>query len=165
MVRYSNVSFLGEVDKTAFVYSKDSVRASSLTMDVQGYFGTVADNLNELATELSSANNRGGWGAAKYFGTKNVTFSSYIKLYTMAQCMPDLAPSDCGICLTVVISQLPHYCQGSEGCWVLNPSCYARYQNYPFDYITPPSLLSPPLLPTGTNQSPPVTNNTSQLCS
>ncbi|KAL2931572.1 putative cysteine-rich receptor-like protein kinase 31, partial [Bienertia sinuspersici] len=37
-----------------------------------------------------------------------------VKLYTMAQCLADLAPSDCERCLGFVINELSTCCYGKE---------------------------------------------------
>ncbi|OIT35706.1 cysteine-rich receptor-like protein kinase 10 [Nicotiana attenuata] len=85
----------------------------------------------------------------KKFATKEANFSSPEKLYTLAQCTPDLSDSSCDRCLSTAIGNLPRH--GSRGGRVLLPSCNVRYELYSFYNVTavalpppPPVRLSPP---------------------
>ncbi|KAG6754699.1 hypothetical protein POTOM_040493 [Populus tomentosa] len=87
-------------------------------------------------------------------GDRNGT--AFSKLYGLVQCTPDISPSECGICLSSCVSDIPGCCNGKQGGNVLKPSCSIRYEIYPF-YIAspaPPPPASSPSLPT-----PPTTSS------
>lgn len=63
------------------------------------------------------------------FATKEADFTSSIKLYTLAECTPDLSTFDCNMCLSGAKSSLGN---GKRGARSLLPSCNLRYELYPF---------------------------------
>ncbi|KDP20809.1 hypothetical protein JCGZ_21280 [Jatropha curcas] len=65
---------------------------------------------------------------AKKFAVKEANVTGFQSLYTLAQCTSDLSASDCNICFTNAVSSLPLGRRGR----VLTPSCYIRYELYPF---------------------------------
>lgn len=82
----------------------------------------LGNTMNDLAVE--AANSRSG----KKYATKSAKFNSLNTLYAMEQCTPDLSPSDCNQCLTIANGQLTVM----MGARVLQPSCFVRYETYPF---------------------------------
>ncbi|PKI34493.1 hypothetical protein CRG98_045115 [Punica granatum] len=63
------------------------------------------------------------------------------RLYTLAQCTPDLTPTDCTMCLQTGAGVL---LRGSHGARYFNPSCTIRYETYVFYNETAVALLLPP---------------------
>lgn len=161
MVRYANQSFLGDVDETIALGWKNDEDISSITSDVEGFTKLAGDTINNVASQLSSTEVGGSELVDRtYYLTKDVELNSFVRLYGMAQCTPDLNPTDCGRCLSIVINKMSTYCNGSKGCRMLNPSCNTRYEIYHFyqDVSSPtpavPPLPSPLLLPP--SPSPPL---------
>ncbi|KAK9292532.1 hypothetical protein L1049_020506 [Liquidambar formosana] len=88
----------------------------------------------------------------KKFATKEANFTGIQKLYTLAQCTPDLTEADCSKCLTTAIPKIPDCCSGMRGGRLLLPSCNFRYEVYLFYNlkVTPPTptpRLNPPAAP------------------
>ncbi|MED6211554.1 hypothetical protein PIB30_119169 [Stylosanthes scabra] len=67
----------------------------------------------------------------KYF-TRQANISGFQNLYCMAQCTDNLTPQDCTSCLTEAITELTPCCSEKQGGRVLFPSCFVRYELYPF---------------------------------
>ncbi|XP_027159340.1 cysteine-rich receptor-like protein kinase 25 [Coffea eugenioides] len=118
-------------------------------------FNPLLDNLmdkiqNRAANDLSG----------KKFAVEEANFSAFQRLYTLAQCTPDLSTVDCGSCLSNAISVLPNCCHNRVGGRVLYPSCNIRYELYRFYNNSvapapapPPSPPPPPLPPVPTTSS------------
>ncbi|XVF87656.1 hypothetical protein PTKIN_Ptkin18bG0137800 [Pterospermum kingtungense] len=52
--------------------------------------------------------------------------------YGLAQCSGDLNVSSCSSCLNELLKQAEDCCIGKRGWRILTPSCYIRYEMYPF---------------------------------
>ena len=93
--------------------------------------------MNDLASQL--LNVRSG---AKKFKTKEATFTPLQKLYTLAQCTPDLSGADCNSCLKIATNTLPGCCGGKQEGIILFPSCIIQYAVSPF-YTVNTSVPTP----------------------
>ncbi|KAH9604770.1 hypothetical protein KSS87_017626 [Heliosperma pusillum] len=121
MVRYSNESFLGTVDETIQLpyTNQEDVASDSLA-----YRDQAGDVLQSLAKQMSNTTSTMTRGDKRYFGTQvNRIKDSFVFVYTMVQCTPDIVPLDCERCLQIIINDIPTSCGGSKGCRMLNPSC------------------------------------------
>ena len=98
--------------------------------------------MDEIETKASNAPS----GATKV-ATTEAKFSDLQTLYILVQCDPLLSGSDWNRCIWTLIGYLPSCCAGKQGGNVLNPSCFIRYEVYPF-YKVPavPSPLPTPVL-------------------
>ncbi|KAJ6925617.1 hypothetical protein NC651_010116 [Populus alba x Populus x berolinensis] len=81
--------------------------------------------------------------------------TAFNRIYGTVQCTPDISPSQCRICLSGCVSDIPRCCNGKRGGNVLTPSCSMRFEIYPF-YTAP---LAPP--PPASSPSPPTPPATS----
>ena len=106
----------------------------------------LGTSMDEIETRASNAPS----GATK-FVTTEAKFSDLQTLYSLVQCDPLLSSSDCNRCLRTLIGYLPSCCAGKQGGNVLNPSCFIRYEIYPFYKLQAvpspsptPVLLAPP---------------------
>ncbi|GMH05358.1 hypothetical protein Nepgr_007198 [Nepenthes gracilis] len=143
MIRYSNASFFGERDESVSVYLPN---VNNITNNVSGFTSVLGDAMNKIA--LMAANGQSG----KKFATADANFNNLQKLYTLAQCTPDLPSSDCYGCLTDCIGRLPSCCSGKKGGRVLFPGCNIRYEITLFyENTAAPApatqLVAAPLLP------------------
>ncbi|KAK7364264.1 hypothetical protein VNO80_12793 [Phaseolus coccineus] len=120
-VRYSNTSFFSTV----------SIRPRIALLNIENisnqesFMHFLFSVLNETADVAAAA-------AGNKFATRQTNISGFQSVYCLAQCTPDLSPSDCRRCLSGVIGDLPWCCQGKQGGRVLYPSCNVRYELYPF---------------------------------
>ena len=108
----------------------------------------LGTSMNDIETKASNAPS----GTQK-FATTEANFSELQTLYSLVQCDPLISSSDCKTCLGIVVGNLPGCCAGKQGANVLNPSCFVRYEIYPFYKVQAvpspapapaPVLLAPP---------------------
>lgn len=113
--------------------------------DPQRFLTVVGNAMNELVANVSAnVNNRSG----KIFGTKEANFTSLERVYTFAQCIPDMSSSSCGNCLRTAIGNIPS--NGKRGARVLFPRCNLRYELYPFYNVA--ASTPPPSSPTSNDR-------------
>ncbi|KAL4366889.1 hypothetical protein GQ457_05G030230 [Hibiscus cannabinus] len=141
-LRYSNRSFFSawEMQPALELLNTGNVSQPDRFMKLLG------NTMKEIATLAANGDQLG-----KKYATKEVNFTSFQTLYTLAQCTLDLSVSDCETCLQTAIANLPSCCEGKEGGRVVFPSCNVRYELYPFYRITakpppPPSPTQKPVL-------------------
>ncbi|KAJ9136289.1 hypothetical protein P3X46_033381 [Hevea brasiliensis] len=135
MLRYSNQYFFSSVQREPDLQLLNTQQVSEpgRFMDL---LGKTMDNVTAQA-----ANDPSG----KRFATAEANFSSFQKLYTLAQCTQDLSVGSCTECLQAAVDYLPGCCNGKQGGRVIFPSCNVRYELYPFyrAVAPPPSMLLP----------------------
>ncbi|KAK7269969.1 hypothetical protein RIF29_22795 [Crotalaria pallida] len=136
MVRYSNLSFLNNIVPGVNLKNTNTVPDS----DSELFNNLLATTLNDIAA--TAANSASG---NSKFATKEVEFTRSQKLYSLAQCTPDLTTFDCNTCLASAISSLPTCCNGTRGARVLLPGCNLRYELYPFYNVS--ALSNQPKVP------------------
>ncbi|GMH05353.1 hypothetical protein Nepgr_007193 [Nepenthes gracilis] len=119
MIRYSNASFLGELDSdyVFFVWNLHNI-----TNNVTGFTTVLSDTMNKIAATAAKGQ------PGKKFATAEANFNSSLTLYTLAQCTPDLSSIDCSTCLKDCTDRLPQCCNGRQGGRVVYPSCNIRYE-------------------------------------
>ncbi|XP_059283828.1 cysteine-rich receptor-like protein kinase 10 [Lycium ferocissimum] len=143
LVRYSNEPISGSISYTWF----NTQNVSDPQRFLSHLFLSLLENvLNELPTMAANVNNSSG----KKFATKEANFSSSERVYTFAQCVPDLSISSCENCLRTAIWNLSSV--GAKGSRVLAPSCTLRYELYPFYNVT---AFAPPPAPPVRGSPPP----------
>ena len=153
MVRYSdNRSIFSTVATRPGVFLLNTANISNQASFMRLLFKTMNETADEAARSPV---------LAKKYATKEANISGFQNLYCMAQCTDDLSPQGCRSCLSDAIGDLPKCCDGKQGGRVLFPSCFVRYELYPFYQSTasapapsPAGLVPPPpgLVPT-TNSS------------
>ncbi|XP_074272080.1 cysteine-rich receptor-like protein kinase 10 [Silene latifolia] len=134
MVRYSNVSFYGKMEQDPLfrLMNKQNVTGNMTTF--QQILGNLMNNLTVQAVN---------GGPNKKYSTGKIDYTSLQTLYGLVQCTPDLSTSQCDECLKIAIGLLVV----SLGARTMQPSCYARYEIYPFfngaDNLILPSSTPP----------------------
>ncbi|XAR65597.1 hypothetical protein NMG60_11009764 [Bertholletia excelsa] len=101
------------------------------------------DLLGKVLNDVVKRASKGCSG--KKFATRETNFSALQELYALAQCTPDIATSDCDVCLRDAVASFPSCCDGSRGGRVLFPSCNVRFELYPFYNVTAAAAIAPPL--------------------
>lgn len=108
--------------------------------DPQRLATALGDLINPAVSQAMSSRDR--------FAVGKGNFTALETLYCLVQCTPDLSNMDCDRCLRVAISNMPKSGMGGR---MLYPSCYSRYEMYPFfneSFIAtpapPPMVESPP---------------------
>ncbi|KAK4258909.1 hypothetical protein QN277_005305 [Acacia crassicarpa] len=145
LLRYSDRSFFSIVDTRPML----SLLNTGNVSNPASFMRTLYDTMNKTADEAAKP----AVGKKKY-ATGTANFSAFQTVYCLAQCTPDLSPSDCRRCLSGTIGDLDWCCDGKQGGRVLYPSCNVRYELYPFyqseaSAPTPTPAIVPPTNTTG----------------
>ncbi|KAL2324339.1 hypothetical protein Fmac_023397 [Flemingia macrophylla] len=132
LLRYTNLTYFNHIVPSITLENVQSVPDS----DASRFNDLLGSTLNGVVQE--AVNSLSG----NMFATKEANFTSSIKLYTLAQCTPDLSSFDCNMCLTGAITPLGN---GKRGARNLLPSCNLRYELYPFYNVS--AVSTNPRLP------------------
>ncbi|KAH9688398.1 cysteine-rich receptor-like protein kinase 25 [Citrus sinensis] len=132
MVRFSNSSFALSLETAPTVYAWNIMNVT----DRYKFSNIVGQSFSDLIQNVTSRDSNSKYPAA----AQTVNASSFVKLYTLVQCIPYLSKPDCNVCLRGALAQIPACCSGKQGGRVLTPSCNIRYERYPFFApISPPN--------------------------
>ncbi|XAR65604.1 Non-specific serine/threonine protein kinase [Bertholletia excelsa] len=123
-LRYSDRPFLGRLDVTGNlpfdniedVPDADKPRFNSLVNE------TLQGLTKQAAFNSSSA----------MYAKTAVNFTDDEVIYAFVQCSMDLSPQNCSTCLEIAITNTSIASGGSRGARLYSPSCFLRYEFYPF---------------------------------
>jgi len=147
-LRYSNRNIFSKVNQSPAYYKWN---LQNITTEPQRFNNLVGAAVNDLAARAASAP-----PGAKKFAVNKTSFDAFQKIYSLAQCTPDLSSSDCNRCLSAAIARLPICCSSKIGGRVLFPSCYIHYEITEFYNATAVAAESrPPPPPPVALPSPP----------
>jgi hypothetical protein len=105
-------------------------------------FNRVLANLMKKLKEKAASSND---SRVKYAtGNDTDVKLNFETIYGLVQCTPDLSSQDCMDCLNGAIGEIPTCCSNKLSARVIEPSCYIRYDSYPF--YGPPLVVGPPSL-------------------
>ncbi|CAN6353307.1 unnamed protein product [Urochloa humidicola] len=156
ILRYADWDFLANATDNRgkfLVWSFDSVNASVLRT-----FTAAARRLVDATADYAVAD------PIRRFGTGEVTFDeTYPKIYSLAQCTPDMTAAECRTCLGNVIRRfmpMYSYFTGKHGGRIFGVRCSFRFETYPFFSGRPQLQLQPsgPPGPPPVNTTPPATS-------
>lgn len=138
MFRYTSRIILGQMEPVPFSYTSSNVSVT----DKEGFSKGLGELLDSLGEKIDTANE-----------TEEIKFAAGVtgSIYALAQCTPDLSESDCRICLAQIFAGVPTCCDGKTGGWWTNPSCYFRFEQYPFFDLSVISEQKQPLSPHNNN--------------
>ncbi|KAF7840679.1 cysteine-rich receptor-like protein kinase 10 [Senna tora] len=148
MLRYSNHYFFSKLDTSPkFNESMNTIQNQPDNFNQQ--LAPTLDKLVEEATKTGHvvAKDR------KFFATEEVGSSSdtdWERLYTLAQCTPDLSKEDCATCLNNIVEEIKSCCLGMRSVIFMYPSCNMRFQSYPFYNIKDNNAVAEAPTPTPT---------------
>ncbi|KAK2632583.1 hypothetical protein EUGRSUZ_L01369 [Eucalyptus grandis] len=141
MLRYSDGSIYSVMEQ---VPSFKTYHTRNITNPTQ-FMLVLGETMDDIAVRASVGK------SGKKVAVAEANFTSLQKLYTLAQCTPDLMVSECNTCLRAAIAGLP---QGKQGGRLFTPSCSMRFELYPFynasamaALVPPPSYLHSPPAP------------------
>ncbi|XP_056159723.1 cysteine-rich receptor-like protein kinase 44 [Syzygium oleosum] len=122
VLRYSDRNFFSATDKAPLLggYNPENVKEPAELMEL---LNKTMDQLITTATERSDK---------RYAHKEALENSTGTILYTFAQCRPDLLVAPCKDCLQNVTSILLTNQTGKIGGRFLLPSCFVRFEMYPF---------------------------------
>ncbi|CAL9226265.1 unnamed protein product [Arabidopsis halleri] len=138
MFRYTSRIILGQMEPVPFSYTSSNVSVT----DKEGFSKGLGELLDSLGAKIDTANE-----------TEEIKFAAGVtgSIYALAQCTPDLSETDCRICLAQIFAGVPTCCDGKTGGWWTNPSCYFRFEQYPFFDLSVISEQIQPLSPHNNN--------------
>ncbi|KAK4258903.1 hypothetical protein QN277_005299 [Acacia crassicarpa] len=120
LLRYSNRSFFSTVD----IRPRLGLYNTNNVSNPASFMRTLYDIMNKTADEAAKP----AVGEKKYATNARRNILPSRTVFCLAQCTPDLSPSDCKWCLSGAIGDLNWCCDGKEGGRVLYPSCNVRYE-------------------------------------
>ncbi|TYJ30445.1 hypothetical protein E1A91_A06G130300v1 [Gossypium mustelinum] len=145
-VHYADRSFYGTLEELG------NPEAGYNTGDIKSNL-TEFDAVWESLMDTVVRNASNGSSTLKY-ATGEADFTVFQKIYALMQCTPDLSHKDCDSCLRQSVSNYESCCHGKQGGYVTRPSCYFRWDLYPF-YTPNASTTAPSLYPPPSPVSPP----------
>lgn len=122
MLRYSDKPFSSKLETAPNNCSRNGKNFT----EPEKFRKSVVQSLDEVSLMATSGN------ASKNYAKLVVRVSGKDKLYSFAQCKPDLSIEDCKACLKVAANSLQSCYQDKQGARFLNPSCNIRFELYPF---------------------------------
>ncbi|KAG8080249.1 hypothetical protein GUJ93_ZPchr0007g3803 [Zizania palustris] len=136
---YSNVHFLSSVDNAA---STSRINLQNVTSD-PGRFNSMVAALVNATADYAARNSTRRYASGEAVLDQE---SEFPKLYSWAQCTPDLTPAQCGDCLAGIIAKLPRLFTDRIGGRVLGVRCSYRYEiNRFLDGPVMVRLTAPPI--------------------
>ncbi|CAL4903526.1 unnamed protein product [Urochloa decumbens] len=158
ILRYADWDFLANTTDNRgmfLAWSYDSVNASAV-----GAFAAASRRLVDATADAAAAD------PVRRFATGEEAFDeTYPKIYSLAQCTPDMTAADCRTCLGHVISRfmpMYSYFTGKHGGRIFGVRCSFRFETYPFFSGRPllqlqlPAAAPPGPGPPPVNMTPPV---------
>ncbi|XP_039169858.1 putative cysteine-rich receptor-like protein kinase 9 [Eucalyptus grandis] len=110
----------------------------NVTEDPSRFFQLLNETMDDVLRRAPSS------GSGKKVAAAEAELVGSQRLYTLAECTPDLTASDCGTCLRSAIARLPPETPGGK---VFTPSCNVRFEVYSFydpDLVTVVTVAAPP---------------------
>ncbi|KAJ8561118.1 hypothetical protein K7X08_027308 [Anisodus acutangulus] len=120
LLKYSDDCFRGEIDNRYKFYMWNVAVVSK-----PEYFNS---KMREL---LGSLIDEAYW-VQDLYATGEMKIGENEKLYGLVQCTKDISNEECKKCLEVIVTELPHCCDGQKGGRDVGGSCNFRYEMYPF---------------------------------
>lgn len=152
LVRYTNRSFSGLL----VMEPLGAIASNADTKLNQTYFDSVWTKLMfGMISNISSSSSAGN-SRSKYYADEDdvVQLSDFRNISALMQCTPDVSSEDCDVCLRTNVINYQTCCRRRQGGVISRPSCFFRWELYPFigasDLIylqpsTPPSLTPSPV--------------------
>ncbi|KAM3300525.1 hypothetical protein ACQJBY_041507 [Aegilops geniculata] len=128
MLRYSDVQFLSADDSGPLgVELTYTVRNDANATSEPGRYQRAVATLMNATADYAAYNS-----TRRYATGQADLHREFPKVYSWAQCTPDLTPVRCRDCLAQLIAQLPVQFTGSIGGRLLGPRCSFEYETKPF---------------------------------
>ncbi|XP_056171967.1 cysteine-rich receptor-like protein kinase 44 [Syzygium oleosum] len=120
MLRYSNQPIYSVMQQVPVSIKMNGLNITDDRSRFVQLLGQTLDYVVRTAPSIRSG---------KKVAAAEAELASSRRLYTLAECTPDLMASDCGACIRSAIARLH---QDTPGGRVLSPSCNVRFEVYPF---------------------------------
>ncbi|KAJ4703213.1 Protein kinase [Melia azedarach] len=125
LVRFSDRSFASTMETFPYQYMCNNVT------ETDKFSKILSLSFDDVIRNAASNHSK--------YASQTAIVSSFQKLDTLAQCLPDLSISDCTVCLKEAVAYISSCCSGR----VFFPSCNIRFEVYPcFNGSTGPAKLA-----------------------
>ncbi|KAL1214816.1 Cysteine-rich receptor-like protein kinase 34 [Cardamine amara subsp. amara] len=147
MVRYSNISFSGSLvmEPSETLYNTGDIEDTDANLTM---FDKIWEELMLRTITAASLSSNESFGK-KYFAAEVASLTAFRTIYAMMQCTPDVSSGDCEFCLKQSVGDYESCCRRKQGGAVIRPSCFIRWDLYPyagaFENVTLPPPPPPPL--------------------
>ncbi|KAM3354804.1 hypothetical protein ACQJBY_025511 [Aegilops geniculata] len=122
MLKFSNQNFL------ATTVNGDSI----LILENSESLTTSADYFKLFLFMLVNGTAQSATKSSRRFITSQLDISSFLTLYCVMQCTPDLTVDDCAACFWEALQYMLNYIDRKRGGRILGTRCTVRYEIYPF---------------------------------
>nr|UKD60043.1 cysteine-rich receptor kinase-like protein 2 [Centaurium erythraea] len=147
MFRYSSSAILGVVSLEPPLFLPSPIEVPNSNLDL------FSQELRSMADQLLS---QAYDGSLRKFAAKKSTNPYLRTIYAYMQCTPDIAPGDCSYCLSTASQYLSGCCyHENPGARYQTPSCFFRYEVYPFVNISANQLPPSPSTNVSSDPLPP----------
>ncbi|EOA19367.1 hypothetical protein CARUB_v10000414mg [Capsella rubella] len=153
LVSSSNQSTFGNLQLTSDIrYETDLTLESDKSKNITLFEKEWNAMANETIKAAAEAENS---SVLKYYSAVKAEFTEYPNVYMLMQCTPDITSQDCKTCLGKCVTLFKEQVWGRQGGGVNYPSCFFRWNLYPFygafDNLT--SVPAPPRPPAQKKES------------
>ncbi|KAG7557615.1 Gnk2-homologous domain [Arabidopsis suecica] len=128
-LRYTNHSTLGKLELLPSTINPNpnsiDSKFNNMTMFSQEWIAMVNRTLEAASTVETSS-------VLKYYSATRTEFTQISDVYALMQCVPDLSPGNCKRCLRECVNDFQKQFWGRQGGGISRPSCYFRWDLYPF---------------------------------
>ncbi|KAL0763034.1 hypothetical protein Bca101_079185 [Brassica carinata] len=130
MVRYANSSFYGSMD-----LEPNSLRYNTGNITINmSEFERIWDAFMIRMIDSASSGRSGASSSSsgKYYAADITSLTTFQRVYALMECTPDLSPGNCEACLRANVRRYQDCCRGNQGGVARRPSCFFRWDLYPF---------------------------------
>ncbi|XP_010439191.1 PREDICTED: cysteine-rich receptor-like protein kinase 11 [Camelina sativa] len=131
MVRYANRSFTGSMELEPHTLRWNT---GNVTINMSE-FDRIWDSFMLRMIDSASSGRNGASSSSssnKYYAADVTSLTTFQRVYALMECTPDLSPGNCDACLRASVRRYQECCRGNQGSVVLRPSCFFRWELYPF---------------------------------
>ncbi|XP_019057218.1 PREDICTED: cysteine-rich receptor-like protein kinase 24 [Tarenaya hassleriana] len=121
LVRYSNRSFLGSLDLEP---SNRRFDTRDIILNLTEFVETWERTMRQMIDAAVST--------PAYYAALAEPLGGFQRLYALMKCIPSLSSWDCNACLQSSVGSYQSCCRGKLGGVVARPSCFFRWDLYPF---------------------------------
>ncbi|XP_010540909.1 PREDICTED: cysteine-rich receptor-like protein kinase 11 [Tarenaya hassleriana] len=142
LIRYSNRSFFGKLDMQPSVSLFNTGDLGGNLTDFDRIWEGLT--LRVIAAASSGEANESSSSKRSYYAADVAALTTFQNIYALMQCTPDISPGDCNRCLRQSVGDYQACCRGKLGGAVMKPSCFFRWDLYPYSGAFDNIALAPP---------------------
>ncbi|KAK6283627.1 hypothetical protein POUND7_002579, partial [Theobroma cacao] len=124
MIHYSSRNISGRLESSPVTCRCKAEHL--LKTDELPFFEVQGKLLNDLGSRAAAG------GSLLKYAAGNSSLNVSQSLFALVQCTPDLTEGECNACLTTAMAEMRDCCIETTGGMVFRPSCYLRFETYPF---------------------------------